>query len=266
MFIRCLIAYTMIIFLLSGCSKYNINSIDDIKADKDRNIVFMGYDFTIPDTRIKYIEIVCSHRNSENEIKNKPCLFITAKKGETKYTGTQVRKLEFGDYKVRYLKYTIKTGKQSTGTITIDLTEKVYIDTSLDIEFSVSRLTSPYVGRFYVDTDHENIGEYFKKKKKSIWSKNKLKVTGLSKYLKLKTSQNYSQDISLSKFRSALDAHINSPKDRRVVNDNYKNNINCTVDEGVILYESFCTINSITEISSGKLSKAYSFSFSSSRF
>ncbi len=164
--------------LLSGCAKNRINSVDDIKVDEDRNVVFMGYDFTIPDPRIVSISVKCRSSNAKWYEKSDSCLSIAGNKwrnGEFTFKGVTARRLKFGEYYIKHLEYSIKTGTITTtdskgNRSTTDVINEVIITPNTKIKFIVSKEISPYIGRFYIDIDHENIGAYFKEIKKMIFN------------------------------------------------------------------------------------------------
>lgn len=255
------------LIMLSGCAKNGINSVSDIRVDEDRNVVFMGYDFTIPDPRIRHISVKCRRSDAKWYERSDSCLSIagnTRNLGNFTFKGAKARRLKFGEYYISHLEYSIKTGTKTTrdskgNSFTTDVISKVVIALDVKANFTVSKEISPYIGRFHIDIDHENIEAYFKKRKKGD-------IKYLSKFLKLKISQKYSEDILNSKYSSALNSHINSPNDRRNVNDEYKNNIKCTGNVKKITIHGNCKLSSTKELPKGVLLREYPFSFSVKKY
>lgn len=255
------------LILLSGCAKNWINSVDDIRVDEDRNVVFMGYDFTIPDPRIRHISVKCRRSDTKWYVKSDSCLSIAGNKrnlGNFTFKGAKARRLKFGEYYISHLEYSIKTGTKTTTdskgrSFTTDVISEVVIALDVKTKFTVSKEISPYIGRFYIDIDHENIETYFKKGKRKD-------IEYLSNFLKLKISHKYSEDILNSKYSSALNFHINSPSDRHNVNDTYKNNIKCTGNVERITIHGDCKLSTTKKLSKGVLSREYPFSFSIKKY
>jgi len=257
------------LILLSGCAVNKIHIAEDVKADDKGNIVFMGYDIVIPDTRIINIHIQCSSSNIENN-KHKRCFTIPVTPGKTTYKGASAYKMDFGEYKIDSIVFQIKTGRKTTkltngGILTTNLTDTISINAASDKKFIVSKKVSPYVGRLYTDIDQNRVSHIFADKK----SGGKIDISEIVNGLKLKFSNKFPEDILLEKegVRHALKRHINFPPDRNSSNESYNPSIKCYDTQGFLMKKTSCKIRGEKKSYNNlSLSREYSFSFSSSSF
>ncbi len=255
------------LILLPGCATNKIHIAENVKTDNKGNIVFMGYDIVIPDTRITNIHIQCSSNNIK---KNKRCFNIPITPGKTTYKGASTYKMDFGEYKIDSIVFEIKTGKKTTqltnGTIlTTNLTDTISINADSDKKFIVSKIISPYVGRLYTDIDQDRVSHIFADKK----SGGKMDISEIINGLKLKFSNKFPEDLLLEKesVRHALKRHINFPPDRNSSNESYNQSIKCDDTQGFFMKKTSCKIRgSKKSYDDSSLSREYSFSFSSSGF
>ncbi|MBT3721949.1 MAG: hypothetical protein HOG41_01060 [Gammaproteobacteria bacterium] len=166
------------VLIISGCTATRmLHDAKDIASDEKSNSVFFGYDFIIPNTRIKYINFICSVKLPDKKVTYEKCFNVQAQKGNIKYKGASVFRLEFGEYSISRLDYTIITGvekrtstrckKNSLGlsdicsskTIKRDKTRVISIKPDFKKSFIVSKDNAPYIGRFHIkfDVDVKNI-------------------------------------------------------------------------------------------------------------
>ena len=149
---------------LTGCAKTKILSkAEDIHVYDDSNVVFLGYDIYIPDSRIKGMNFICKDESPGGEQKPFACFPIKTVMGMTRYKGSALYKMKFGKYKITQLEYGIKTGTKSTTyttykggkykdsyTIDSDVTKTCHMYPSFYKHFNVSPGNSPYIGHYII--------------------------------------------------------------------------------------------------------------------
>ncbi len=149
---------------LTGCAKTKILSkAEDIHVYDDSNVVFLGYDIYIPDSRIQGMYFICKDESPRGEQKPFACFPIKTVMGKTRYKGSALYKMQFGKYKITQLEYVIKTGTKRTTYTTYKggIYQSSYtIDSDVDITchmypsfykyFTVSPENSPYIGHYII--------------------------------------------------------------------------------------------------------------------